>query len=501
MAMDAQIQEKLIRTIARHEEYLGRVARMLAADARGEPLPADAQFHPEELESLESSAADLCMKLTGSTEELSNWTPPRNFAYEHYHDKSGEMAWMMEYEQGLRLSKRYFESFLPLVQKDVHTVPDTEEIPSTVPGAQRVAPISTAETTKFYETPGFAIAVTFLSLSAAAVFTVLGVRMKNLSWLFVPAWAFAIPAVMILSRNISKKFSRNLARIVILVIIGLILFWMDRVTQPTEPKPTEIIWYTPPPITVGTPLSKEQLNATASSEGRNVEGSVIYNPTFGDKPPAGTITLQVTFRPNDPSLYRESVKTVVLVVRPQIESQPANLPAVQTHKPSLTTEQSDPRIELVKEARDMAQRLVNLHDQIKADVDENHKRRDENIQTDLYGPNGVPRFHTEQEKNDTIRFANERWEPEEINIRVNGVKIYRNCCQDSAIKIREQLMVCAPKVSSYEQMDNYKRTVEGKIDLNLSPISAAGFNLGDYSYAAADLRKLADACEVKIKQQ
>jgi hypothetical protein len=174
---------------------------------------------------------------------------------------------------------------------------------------------------------------------------------------------------------------------------------------------------------------------------------------------------------------------------------------VRNHQPAPPIPQADPRTELVKEARDMAQKLVNLDVQIKADVDENHRRRDENIQTDLYGLNGVPRFHTEQEKNNTIRFENESWAPEEIEIRVNGVKIYRNCCQDAAIKIRGQLIVCAPKVSSYEQMDNYKMPVEEKVDLNLSPISAAGFNLSNYWYAAADLKKLADACEAKIKPQ
>lgn len=54
----------------------------------------------------------------------------------------------------------------------------------------------------------------------------------------------------------------------------------------------EVIWETPAPIDYGTPLSKDQLNATA-----NVEGSFYYNPTFGTVLKSGVQKLSVIFKP------------------------------------------------------------------------------------------------------------------------------------------------------------------------------------------------------------
>jgi hypothetical protein len=93
-SMDAQLEEKLIRIIVRHEQFLKRVARMLAADARGDPMPADAEFNTEELKSLDSNTSDLCVELTGGMPLKSDWAPPVHFAYEHGYAKPGAMTWL-----------------------------------------------------------------------------------------------------------------------------------------------------------------------------------------------------------------------------------------------------------------------------------------------------------------------------------------------------------------------------------------------------------------------
>lgn len=118
--MDAEQEHKVIRIITRHDHCLRRVARMLAADSRGDALPADAEFHEHELKSLDANAADLAVELSGSVPNETDWMPPVRFAYRHGYMKPGPMTWLKAFEQGLRLSKRYFESFLAQSQREVH---------------------------------------------------------------------------------------------------------------------------------------------------------------------------------------------------------------------------------------------------------------------------------------------------------------------------------------------------------------------------------------------
>lgn len=70
-----------------------------------------------------------------------------------------------------------------------------------------------------------------------------------------------------------------------------------------------ITWANPAPITYGTALSSNQLNATA-----NVLGSFAYNPTNGAVLNAGTNLLSVIFTPTDTVDYISVAKTVTLVV-------------------------------------------------------------------------------------------------------------------------------------------------------------------------------------------
>ena len=72
-----------------------------------------------------------------------------------------------------------------------------------------------------------------------------------------------------------------------------------------------ITWTTPAPITYGTALSSNQLNATA-----NVPGSFAYNPANGTVLNAGTNILSGTFTPTDTVDFRSVTDSVSLVVSP-----------------------------------------------------------------------------------------------------------------------------------------------------------------------------------------
>jgi hypothetical protein len=103
--MDAQLKEKLIQIIVRHKQLLKRVARILAADARGDPMPPDAEFNTQELKSLDSNTSDLSVELTGSMPLKSDWAPPVHFAYEHGYAKPGAMTMV----EGTRTRPQAFE--------------------------------------------------------------------------------------------------------------------------------------------------------------------------------------------------------------------------------------------------------------------------------------------------------------------------------------------------------------------------------------------------------
>ena len=76
----------------------------------------------------------------------------------------------------------------------------------------------------------------------------------------------------------------------------------------------QITWEPKTPISYGTPLSVEQLNATASLDGQKVEGHFYYNPTFGTILPAGKQKLAVTFIPTDRAHYKNAYMEVFIEV-------------------------------------------------------------------------------------------------------------------------------------------------------------------------------------------
>jgi MinD-like ATPase involved in chromosome partitioning or flagellar assembly len=73
-------------------------------------------------------------------------------------------------------------------------------------------------------------------------------------------------------------------------------------------KPT-ISWNPPPAISAGTPLSVDELNATAS-----VPGTFRYKPALGEILPVGKHTLSATFTPTDTMNYEPVKATVPLTV-------------------------------------------------------------------------------------------------------------------------------------------------------------------------------------------
>jgi hypothetical protein len=70
-----------------------------------------------------------------------------------------------------------------------------------------------------------------------------------------------------------------------------------------------LIWSNPPPITYGTALGPNQLNATAS-----VPGAFAYSPPAGSVLDAGTTPLSVAFTPNDALDYNAATASVSLAV-------------------------------------------------------------------------------------------------------------------------------------------------------------------------------------------
>ena len=80
-----------------------------------------------------------------------------------------------------------------------------------------------------------------------------------------------------------------------------------------------ITWTNPAPITYGTALSSNQLNATA-----NVPGSFVYNPTNGTVLNTGTNTLSVLFTPSDSVDYTNAAAMVSVVVQPAALTVTAN---------------------------------------------------------------------------------------------------------------------------------------------------------------------------------
>jgi len=190
----------------------------------------------------------------------------------------------------------------------------------------------TAAEVRFIETPKFAIGFALFSLVACIVLTVLGVRLKHLSWLFIIAWIFSIPTAWIFSGRLKRRLVRVAVTILVLTATAIGLYFLNVYTGPPEevvPSPLTLVWMTPNAVMVGDHLTAKQLNVKAISQGLEVPGTFVYNPTFGSTPEVGTDTLSVVFTPNDPTHFSPTTSTAtvpLVVIDPHQASQSATAP-------------------------------------------------------------------------------------------------------------------------------------------------------------------------------
>lgn len=89
----------------------------------------------------------------------------------------------------------------------------------------------------------------------------------------------------------------------------------DSVSLVVLPATPLLIWTNPAPVSYGTAISSNQLNAFA-----NVPGSFAYNPTNGTVLNPGNNTLSVIFTPTDTVDYNSVTDTVNLLVLPPLSA-------------------------------------------------------------------------------------------------------------------------------------------------------------------------------------
>lgn len=99
----------------------------------------------------------------------------------------------------------------------------------------------------FIKAPEFAIGVALFSLLVGILLTVLGVRMKDLSWLFMVAWVFVIPTTYIFCGRLRPMPFRVVLNIFVLVATGVGLYSLDIHTRPpiissVEISPHEVVF-------------------------------------------------------------------------------------------------------------------------------------------------------------------------------------------------------------------------------------------------------------------
>jgi hypothetical protein len=86
-----------------------------------------------------------------------------------------------------------------------------------------------------------------------------------------------------------------------------------------------LVWNNPSSITVDYPLTNVQLNAKAFSDGKQIEGDFIYEPTFSTTLPIGTQTLRVTFIPKDNRLSPQEKTVAITVTEPPVDISPSQI--------------------------------------------------------------------------------------------------------------------------------------------------------------------------------
>ena len=88
---------------------------------------------------------------------------------------------------------------------------------------------------------------------------------------------------------------------------------VNAVISPQKTTPA-ITWTNPADIAYGTPLSSNQLDAVASTNGKTVPGNFIYDPAEGTVLDIGQHTVHVNFLPEDTASYTDASKDVTINV-------------------------------------------------------------------------------------------------------------------------------------------------------------------------------------------
>jgi hypothetical protein len=100
--------------IARHQQFIDRATTMIDADASGGEIPEAAEFHQQELESLDSSTARLMRETLGRPAADDEWQAPGRYASIHQPtgDQWEKMGWVKTYRGALRASKNFLDALL-----------------------------------------------------------------------------------------------------------------------------------------------------------------------------------------------------------------------------------------------------------------------------------------------------------------------------------------------------------------------------------------------------
>lgn len=165
-----------------------------------------------------------------------------------------------------------------------------------------------------------------IGLFGAIVLVVVAAVLRDLRWLLILAWPFGCLAAWAGFKQIRRTDLRWSLGIASYVVIAVGLFslntWLGHSKIPDmankEIKPIEpmITWTTPAPISYGTQLSTDQLNARAFVDEKEIQGFFAYSPGIGTIVPTGSQMLIAMFTPSDGKRYMSVTKTAQLLVNP-----------------------------------------------------------------------------------------------------------------------------------------------------------------------------------------
>jgi len=166
---------------------------------------------------------------------------------------------------------------------------------------------------------GNSVAWDFVGIFVTLVCTILGVLMKDLTMLFIPAWLSSLVPIFNFTTGISPRAGKIGIRFVIALVVAATLFGLRIHYKPKQdvPRVVPILSWFPAPIEEGRPLSSEQLNAQANDGTDTVVGTFIYSEPVGSTLSAGHPPLHVTFTPDDPIHFASTEKSVTILVTPR----------------------------------------------------------------------------------------------------------------------------------------------------------------------------------------